>query len=101
MSEQRVTLYHEWVHRVLSPRFGPFRRFRAQFSGSAYERSAILRYLEEAMAETFAQLKVHGVSKLITGIRFPVVNGYLTVTQAAAEGTAIGNILISGTLFRV
>ena len=101
MTEQRLTLYHEWVHRILSPRFGPFRRFHAQLSGSAYERSALLRYLEEAMAESFAQLKVHGVGKLITGIRFPVVNGYISVTQAAAEGVATGNIFVSGTMFRV
>jgi hypothetical protein len=101
LTEQRLTLYHEWVHRVLSPRVGPFRRFRAQLSGSAYERSALLRYLEEAMAESFAQFKVHGMGKIIQGIRFPVTNGYLTVSQAAAEGLAIGNIVLVGMVFRV
>lgn len=101
ISEQRLTLYHEWVHRVLSPKFGPFRRLRAQISASGYERSALLRYIEEALAESFSQLKGYGFKNIIVGIRFPVKEGYMTISQLTAEGTGIGNIFVGGTMYRV
>lgn len=101
LTEQRLTLYHEWVHSVLSPRFKMFRRFRAELRFSGYEKSALLRYLEEALAESFAQLKVHGLKKVIVGIRFPISHGYLTISELVAEGIAIGNIIVSGTIYKV
>ncbi len=42
LSEQRVTLFHELVHRYFSPRIGPFRKLRAEISMSAYSRSAFV-----------------------------------------------------------
>ena len=96
LTEQRLTLYHEWVHSVLSPRLGPFRRLRAQLRISAYWRSALLRALEEAMAETYAQLKVNGLENVIVGMRFPIDGGYVTVSQLANEGSAIGSIVVGG-----
>jgi hypothetical protein len=101
LTEQRLTLYHEWVHRVLSPRISPMRQLGAQLRASGYWRSALLRYMEEAMAESYAQLRVHGLEKILVGIRFPIDGGYLTVFQVATEGVAIGNITISGALFTV
>lgn len=101
LTEQRLTLYHEWVHRILSPRLSPLRRIRAQLRASAYWRSALMRYIEEALAESYAQLKVHGLQKILVGIRFPLDGGYITVSQLAAEGTAIGNIVIGGARFAV
>ncbi|HEX8200199.1 MAG TPA: hypothetical protein VF590_06905, partial [Isosphaeraceae bacterium] len=92
LTEQRLTLYHEWVHGVLSPRFSPLRALRAELRASAYWRSALMRYLEEAMAESYAQLRVHGLQQILVGIRFPIRNGYVTVSQLATEGRAIGNI---------
>jgi hypothetical protein len=68
ITEQRATLYHEWVHRVLSPQFGPLRQLRAQLRASGYWRSALLRYLEEAMAESYAQLRAYGLGNLLTGL---------------------------------
>jgi hypothetical protein len=97
LTEQRLTLYHEWVHSVLSPRFGPLRQLRAQLSMSGYMRSALLRYIEEAMAESYAQLRVHGLQNILIGIKFPITGGYMTVSQLIGEGVAIGNITI-GTL---
>ncbi len=101
LSEQRLTLYHEWVHSVLSPRFGPMRQLRAQLRASGYWRSTFLRYLEEAMAESYAQMRVQGLQGAIVGLRFPLQGGYVTISQMGAEGTAIGNIAVGGAIFTV
>ena len=101
LTEQRLTLYHEWVHRVLSPRISPMRQLRAQLRASGYWRSALLQYIEEAMAESYAQLRVYGLEKILVGIRFPIDGGYITVSQVATEGAAIGNITVSGAMFTV
>jgi hypothetical protein len=47
---------------VLSPRFGPPGHLRAQLNISVYMRSALLRYLEEALAEGYAQFNVYFVA---------------------------------------
>lgn len=99
--EQRLTLYHEWIHSVLCPRIGPLRTLRAQVHAFTYVRTALLRYLEEAVAESYAQLRVHGLSQVIVGIRFPLKYGYVTVSELITEGVAIGNIIVSGQIFRV
>ena len=99
--EQRLTLYHEWIHSVLSPRVGPLRTLRAQIHATAYLRSALITYLEEALAESYAQLRVRGLSHLIVGIRFPLKFDYVTVSELITEGIAIGNIVVSGHIFRV
>jgi len=101
ISEQKLTLYHEWVHSVLSPKFKLFRRFRAQVRMNAYNRSAIMTYLEEAIAESYSQLKVYGLRKAITGFSFPLERGYITVSELRGEGIAIGNIIVGSTLFHV
>jgi hypothetical protein len=99
--EQRLTLYHELVHRFFTPRFGPMLKLRVQLRANAYLRSALLRYIEEAMAEGYAQLRVHGLNKILVGIRFPIQGGYVTVSQLVTEGAAIGNITVGGMLFTV
>ena len=100
-TEQALVLYHELVHSFLSPKLGPLRGFRARLGASAYQRSAFLKYLEEALAETYAQLRVNGIHELPTGIRFPVKNGYVTATQLYTEGAAIGTIVIGTLSFRI
>ena len=89
-AEQALVRAHELVHRFLTPRFGVLRTFRVRLRMSGYLRSALLRYLEEALAETVAQLKVNGFRGLVEGIRFPVANGYMVITDLASEGAAIG-----------
>jgi hypothetical protein len=37
------------------------------------------RCLEEALAESFAQVAVHGLRGLLTGIALPVRNGYVAL----------------------
>jgi len=101
LNEQRLTLLHELVHRYFSPRTGPLRRLRAELQMSAYSRSALLKYLEEALAEGYAQLRVNGLEKALSQYRFPLDWGYVTVSQLAAEGTAIGTITLGGVLFHV
>lgn len=101
LSEQRLTLFHELVHRFLSPRVGPFRQFRAELNMSAYSRSALLRYTEEALAEGYGQLRVNGLLKAVGAFRFPLKEGYITISQLASEGKAIGTIVLGGTLFYV
>ncbi|MGD8642523.1 MAG: hypothetical protein PVG89_17950, partial [Gammaproteobacteria bacterium] len=101
LTEQRVTLFHELVHRYFSPRVGPFRQIRAQLSMSAYSRSALLRYLEEALAEGYGQLRVHGLARALGAYRFPLKGGYVTISQLATEGKAIGTITLGGILFNV
>ena len=98
--KQQLALYHELVHRFFSPRFG---RLRAQLAASGYERSALLRYVEEAMAECYARARFYGLdlNEILMGIRFPIKNDYITVSQLVTEGTAIGNITIGGALFIV
>jgi hypothetical protein len=68
---------------------------------SGYSRSQLLRYLEEALAEGYGQLRVHGLEKALGAYRFPVDLGYVTVSQMVAEGQAIGTITLGGTLFYV
>ena len=101
LTEQRLTLLHELVHRYLSPRIGPFAQIRAELRMSAYARSSLLRYLEEAMAEGYAQLRVNGLAQAVQALRFPLQGGYVTVSQLAGEGVAIGTIVLGGSLLHV
>jgi len=39
------------------------------------------------LAETVAQIKVNGV--ILEGLKFPIANGYMTVTNLMSEGAAI------------
>lgn len=105
-TEQALVVYHELVHSFLSPKLTPLRHFRARLAMSAYQRSAIMRYLEEALAETYAQLRVHGITAMPTGIKFPVATGemqiiYVSGAQLAAEGAAIGTIVLGTMTFNV
>ena len=52
------TLRHEWVHRILSPLYGPtwLRALRARWVMSSYNRFPFMRFLEEFLAESVATL---------------------------------------------
>jgi hypothetical protein len=100
-SDAQLARIHELVHQFLRPRMRFLRRFRARLNASAYWRSATLRYLEEALAESVAQVSVNGITSLLTGLRFPIANGYMTLQQLACEGAEIGTILVGTTRFSV
>lgn len=99
--ERKAALYHELVHRYFSPKTGPLRRFRAQARMSAYQRVAFLKYLEEALAQGYGMLRAYGLEKSLSAYRFPIENGYVTVSQLAAEGSMIGTIMLGGTRLHV
>jgi hypothetical protein len=92
--------FHERVHSFLSPKLLLLRNFRANLAVGAYHRIHLLKYLEEALAETVAQVKVYGFKGLPTGIRFPVARGYVTLTRLAVEGT-IGAVVVGGVKYGV
>jgi len=100
-TEQALVRAHELVHRFLTPRLGVLRSFRVRLSMAGYTRSMLLQYLEEAIAETVAQLRVNGAGALLEGLKFPVANGYMTISNLMSEGAAIGTILAGTQYFTV
>jgi hypothetical protein len=68
---------------------------------SGYWRSALLRYVEEAMAESYGKLRAYGFGAMLKGSSFPIKGGYVTVSQLVTEGVAIGNVLAGGAAFHV
>lgn len=103
MADFEVAYYHELVHRFFSPRINVMRKFRAQMGQSAYNNSAIIRGVEEAIAEMYAQCRVRGISQknIIRGFRFPIEDGAVTVSQLKGEGVVIGTIVVQGFHFFV
>jgi hypothetical protein len=99
-TDRALALFHETVHSVLSPRLNFLRGMRADFGMWGYQRSAFLKYLEEALAETYAQVRVNGMSGVLTGIRFPIVEGYVTLSRVLTEA-AIGTVVYGGVVYGV
>jgi hypothetical protein len=81
---------HEAVHSALSPKFALLREFRANLMESAYNKSALLRYIEEAIAETTAQMRVNGIAASFSGLQSPSVEPYTAsiwpLTSKACNG---------------
>jgi hypothetical protein len=95
VQDQALARYHEMMHSILSPKWRPLRELRAEAGARGYQHSALLRYLEEALAEGFAQLRVNGIKGLPQALRFPIANGYVTVTALATEA-AVGTVVAGG-----
>jgi len=90
--------------RVVVIGFKYMRQFRARLKASAYWRSALLRYLEEALVEGFGQFKVNGLLPALKAVTFPIgpaPYGYVTISQLATEGTALGTIVVGGMYMKV
>ncbi|WP_395244119.1 hypothetical protein ACGGZK_18655 [Agromyces sp. MMS24-K17] len=105
-AEQNLAKFHEQVHSILSPKLVAFREFRASLGMTLYKKSYLMRGIEEALAETVAQLRVNGIKGIPTGLMFPIKNGYLsvsTVAQAAQLGgeIALGSVLVAGYSYTV
>jgi RHS repeat-associated protein len=100
--DQALALYHEMVHSWFSPRIGPFRVLRAKIIGFGYNNSSLLRYLEEALAESHARVRVRGLSQLGEALIFPIVTPFykITVRRLIAEGT-VAVVTIGGVLYGV
>jgi RHS repeat-associated protein len=101
-TEQALAKTHEQVHSFLSPKAEYLREFRAGARMTGYAKSEFLRYVEEATAETVAQLRVNGatVSSIVEGLRFPIKEGYVTLKGVITEG-AIGSVVIGGATYGV
>jgi hypothetical protein len=74
----KLTLFHEGVHRILSPKLRMFQETRATYAENMYWNHALLRYIEEALAETYAQVRGYGLSSkaVYDGMRFPLESKY-------------------------
>ena len=79
-------LLHERIHQILTPKLFFLREVRIELRMQSYSRSYILRYLEEALAQTYALVKSRGPGWTLEGIRFPVKNGYMTIAGAPTAG---------------
>jgi hypothetical protein len=73
---------------MLTPKLYFLRNVRVSLRAEGYSRSYILRYVEEAMAETYALVKSRGPGWALEGVRFPVKNGYMTIQGASGAGWA-------------
>jgi hypothetical protein len=92
---------HESVHSFLSPKaLNGLRAFRADARMAAYDKSALCKYLEEALAETYAQVKVNGVTAIPEGLRFPIDKGYVTFGRVATEA-AVGTLVYGSVTYWV
>ncbi|MEM9828735.1 MAG: RHS repeat-associated core domain-containing protein, partial [Planctomycetota bacterium] len=98
---------HESVHRFFTPgagvpstRLSKMSRARQILRLQGYQHSSILRYSEEAIAESYALLcRTGNLSKAIgIGRRFPISRGYVTVPGLLLEG-GIGGTIYIGLLY--
>lgn len=83
MLDRMRAIYHEQVHSFFTPR-GIRQTTRARVSQWMYNNSHLFRYIEEASAESIAQLRTGG--SLRTGLLFPIAEGYVNPVRLAAEG---------------
>ena len=80
----RETVRHEAVHRLFSPRPTSFLgELRADIGMAGYRNSSLLRFTEEAIAESYA------TRSLAQGLKFPFAAGYVTPAGVAMEGAAV------------
>jgi hypothetical protein len=102
----REAIFHEKVHQFLAPKLQIFREIRIYAAQSGYRRSYILRYLEEAMAETIALLRSRGLSRgtLLQGLRFPIGPRYnisWALIGTEAKGILLGPVTVEGMVYNV
>jgi len=95
------TLNHERVHSWLSPKLFLFRQQRAVLNDWGYDNLLVLRFVEEAMAETDSNFKANGynLGQVWDGIKFAALSkkdgklAYIWVTKWDAVPLA-GTVLI-------
>lgn len=80
-TQRAVALLHEKVHQFLVPKVYILQHYRVGNRAGSYVRSSLWRYIEEALAETIAQVTVEGFRNAFSGLRFPIRNGYLYLTR--------------------
>lgn len=85
LTERKLAMFHEQVHQTLTPKFFLLRRLRLEWKEGSYWNSSLYRYIEEALAETVAQVGANGFSKFFLGLRFPVENQYVYVMRGGGH----------------
>lgn len=99
-SEAVKVARHEAVHRWFAPKFYPLRRVRIHLDANSYNRSYVMRYIEEMLAQLRAELLTEGIKleSVVSGFKFPVANGYVTVAKMVSEvaGVFLGPINVTG-----
>ncbi|WBF45984.1 hypothetical protein [Serratia rubidaea] len=101
-----TTLYHERVHMAVAPKFYLLRELRVFMRQSGYTKSYILRYLEEALAETIGLLRARGMRPeyIIQGFKFPLGNTYeitFSLLRHEASGILMGPVTVGGIVYSV
>jgi RHS repeat-associated protein len=96
---------HEGVHSFLSPSPSSILAdLRANLRMSVHHRSQFIRYTEEAIAETAAQLGTRSMTGMSfgqavrAGLRFPLEGDYRLTLQGVGAEAAGGAVLIGGTV---
>ena len=84
-----IALLHEKVHRFLTAKFYPLRRFRIENRFGSYFNTSLYRYFEEAMAQTIALVGRVSFTRVFEGIGFPVKNGYVYLMRGGGYGAAM------------
>jgi len=95
--EQQVpTLRHESVHAFFTPQgSGPVATFRQSLGQWGYDNSQLLRFTEEAIAETYAS------GNVLQGLRHPFVNGYVSPQGVILEGAGLIGVGYLGYQFAI
>lgn len=106
INDLHKAIFHERVHQNLSPKFYLLREPLIFLKQSGYSKSYILRYIEEAFAETVALMRKNGLSQtsIVDGLRFPLNNNYelsIVLLRHEAAGVLLGPITVSGILYNV
>jgi hypothetical protein len=85
-AQQITTLRHESVHAFLSVRHGAlFAALRQRIGTQAYHNSHLLRFTEEALAETYARRSI------VAGVMHPLRNGYgVSMVRVVLEAGIVG-----------
>ena len=96
-TERMRALLHEQVHSILTPR-GSAQALRQQLRMAAYNRSHLVRYAEEALAEVVAQAGTGG--SLWQGLAFPLQQGYVSGGRLIAEGLLTSST-VTGILYGI
>jgi RHS repeat-associated protein len=84
--DQSRAFYHELVHHFFTPR-GPLQPIRADIRMWAYSHSHLLRYMEEAIAESTSQMLTGGSFQ--EGLLYPIKYGYVSSWRVLLEADGI------------
>jgi RHS repeat-associated protein len=92
--DQLETLRHESVHAFFSPRGNSkLAVFRQNIGQLAYNNSQLVRYTEEAIAETY------GTGSLIQGLKHPLEGYDITIGGLATESVFVGGTFVGAGYF--